>query len=36
MVKDGLGAAGFEAVHVGFQDGEVRFERMDVLVELGK
>ena len=31
-----LGAAGFEAVHAGFQGGDVCFEGVDALVELGK
>lgn len=31
-----LGAAGFEAVHAGFQGGDVRFQGVDALVELGK
>ncbi len=31
-----LGAAGFEAVHAAFQGGEVCYERMDALVELGE
>jgi hypothetical protein len=31
-----LGPAGFEAVHAGFQGGDVRFQGVDALVELGK
>jgi len=31
-----LGAAGFEAVHADFQGGDVRFQGLDALVELGK
>jgi hypothetical protein len=31
-----LGPAGFEAVHAGFQGGDVRFEGVDTLVVLGK
>jgi hypothetical protein len=31
-----LGPAGFEAVHAGFQSGDVRFQGVDALVELGK
>ena len=31
-----LGLAGFEAVHAGFQGGDVRFEGVDALVELRK
>ena len=34
--RRGLGPTGFEAVHAGFQGGEVRFEGVDALVELGK
>jgi hypothetical protein len=34
--RRGLGAAGFEAVHAGFQGRDVRFEGVDALVELGK
>ena len=30
-----LGSAGFELVHAGFQGGAVRFEGVDVRVELG-
>jgi hypothetical protein len=35
-VRRELGPAGFEAVHAGFQGGDVRFESVDALVELGK
>ena len=31
-----LGPAGFEAVHAGFQGGDIRFEGVDALVELRK
>jgi len=31
-----LGPAGFEAVHAGFQGGDVCFEGVDALVELRK
>ena len=31
-----LGPAGFETVHAGFQSGDVRFQGVDALVELGK
>ena len=36
MVPEELGPAGFEAVHAGFQSGDVRFEGVDTLVELRK
>jgi hypothetical protein len=36
MVPEELGPAGFETVHAGFQGGDVRFQGVDALVELGK
>ena len=36
MVPEELGLAGFEAVHAGFQSGDVRFEGVDTLVKLRK
>ena len=36
MVPEELGPAGFEAVHAGFQRGDVRFEGVDTLVKLRK
>jgi len=34
--RRGLGAAGFEAIHADFQGGDVGFEGVNALVELGK
>jgi hypothetical protein len=36
MVSAGISPAGFEAVHAGFQGGDVCFEGVDALVELRK